>query len=50
MHWRVEPSTEKIQNKIFDFWQAAGYTVKLEFYFENNPAEGVVAFIDNIAL
>lgn len=50
VHWRVEPSTEKIQNKIFDFWQAAGYTVKLEFYFENNPAEGVVAFIDNIAL
>ena len=50
VHWRVEPSTEKIQNKIFDFWQAAGYTVKLEFYFENNPAEDVVAFIDNIAL
>ena len=50
VHWKVEPSTEKIQNKIFDFWQAAGYTVKLEFYFENNPAEGVVAFIDNIAL
>ena len=46
----LNQAQRKFRIKYLTFGRPQDITVKLEFYFENNPAEDVVAFIDNIAL